>query len=365
MNASFPDWYRSAAVTVPEGRLETRWAGVQSVIDKSDSQMIASLATQFVLPGREILVTPGLRDAFRAHDDSFPLKNNLEELRVLSGAILGEIICQKKRLALLASLALTCGSFGQRRIAVPVQDHLDTARAFIDETSKLMREGDGLAAPKAAVDATEQLGKTFPETFFAAGQTPLLRTPLVQALSESNAAIRELQRYSVALSHRVLVREEELNFLWWLQTQTSRDLKRSFSEVGQVAGCAIFPSELADLTRLLPGPGSIAAILLRGLLIAGASSSSDTVSLRDVVNATPREWRERLIGQRVLSSIELLCPVHLAIAKSLVTDGVDDWLPVYQKACDIDARNTSPLSDLTMQAYQERMLEACVMESKP
>jgi hypothetical protein len=360
MNPSFPDWYRSATVTVPEGRLEKRWAGVQSICEKSDRPTIVALAAQFVLPGRENLVTPGFRESFHAHDDVFPMKDNLEELRVLAGATLREIISRKGSSGRLASLALVCGAFGPRRAAVPVQDHLDAAQAFVNEESKRVRECHELVAPQTLLPTKEVLGTRFPDGVFAA--PPQLRAPLMQTLSEISVASAELQHYAHALSHRVLVREEELNLLWWLQTEFSRDLNKSFLEVGPIAGCAVFAGELADLTEFLPGPGAILAILLKAARIAGAPSSSEQVTLRDIVNATPREWRERLEAKVTLSSIELLCPVHLAITKSLLTDGVDNWLPVYQKACDIDSRHGFPLAALTMQVYQERMLEACMVE---
>ena len=92
MHPAFADWYRTAAVTVPEGQLQKRWAGVESLVEKADASMVIAMTKLFVLPSKELLVPEGMREAFREQDESFPSRENLHELRVLAGAVIRQII---------------------------------------------------------------------------------------------------------------------------------------------------------------------------------------------------------------------------------------------------------------------------------
>jgi hypothetical protein len=160
------------------------------------------------------------------------------------------------------------------------------------------------------------------------------------------------------------VREEELALLWWIQTHFSRDLEKPFSEIGYVAGSIVLPSELADLTRFIPGPEAVVGVLALALQLAGAPSSKETATIATAINSTPRAWRKTLCGRINVGSCESLTPVLLAILKSLETDGPNDWLPVYRKACDIPLDRPFPLVQLSLQLFRERMLLRATREVK-
>jgi hypothetical protein len=51
-----------------------------------------------------------------------------------------------------------------------------------------------------------------------------------------------------------------------------------------------------------------------------------------------------------------LCPVLGAVAHSIATDGVDEWLPAYRKAYQREATLQLAGVDLAFQAYRERLL---------
>jgi len=51
-----------------------------------------------------------------------------------------------------------------------------------------------------------------------------------------------------------------------------------------------------------------------------------------------------------------LCPVLLAILTSLKTDGLDDWIPAFEKGSGIKIRASIRPLDLACQAYEENLL---------
>jgi hypothetical protein len=356
MHDGFADWYRSAAVAVPDGLLQKRWSAVAELTSDADNESVVSLAKLFVLPADESLVPEGFREAFRKHDDSFASKGNLQELRVLAGAVLRSLMEGDTDGAHVAALAVVCGCFGRRPAALPEADHLDAAQKVLIKAAQHERN-DGLSIQaKFPTKKTlaEALQQPFNSNNLATTYEPLTRV----LMSLSDATSRSIQ----ALERRLLVREEELNMVWWLQTESSRDLEKSFNDVGFEAGALVFGSEAADLTRVVPGPASVVAILMFALRKAGAVAADQPVTLAKAVNATPRVWRERIDASHAFAAIESLCPVHLAIKKSLTTDGADDWFPVYRKVSDIALTESLAAVQFCVQTYRERMLLAAISE---
>lgn len=361
IHPNFVEWYRSAAVGIPEGRLEKRWNGVEAVTRAADRQLVIALALLFILPGSDSRVPAAFREAFRNTDETFPMRDNLEEMRVLAGAVLHQLIAQEGQLALLASLALVAGAFGPRAGALPFPGHLSLAKEDLIKRSQSLRQ-----LPIEKHTPIPSLKTRIPEllqqSVFQQNQLPSLFEPLRNILLETASSLEATTQSIDGLRHRVLIREEELNILWWLQNESSRDLQKPFRDIGYVAGSIVFPSELSDLVHFIPGPGAALAVILQALRLAGAPSSAEMLTLADATNATPRDWRERVSDHHALTGIELLCPVHLSVRKSLDTEGREEWYPVFRKICDIPIDQPFELAQVALQTYHERMLLALLQE---
>jgi hypothetical protein len=369
IHPSFADWYRSAALTPPEALLDKRWAGVEDSVKQPSAALLLSLAKLFTLSiAAESAVPAGFRDTFRAHDEAFPSRNNLQELRVLAGAILRLVIEQNQPLSPLAALALVCGSFGPREAALPERQHLDAAQRYIVDYSTTTRESVAPAQMKIPSFTKAKFGETLQQNFFAVNQTPNMYEPLLNTLTEIasgfSSALKQAQKAVEQLTHTANARQEEVAILWWLQTHFSKDLQRPFSEIGYVTGTLVFPMELADLTVFVPGSEAGIAILVHALQLAGAPSSSETVTIAQATNSAPREWREKVCAEHKFDTSGLLTPLLIAIHKSLETDGRDDWLPVYRKTCDIPVDRPFTLIQLSLQLFHERMLLRALAETK-
>jgi hypothetical protein len=369
MHSNFADWYRSAAITSPEALLKNRWLGVQDVVKQANPALLLSLAKLFALPTlTESAVPSGFREVFKAHDDAFQTRNNLQELRVLAGVIVRLVIEQNQPLSPLAALALICGSFGPREATTLEREHLETAQRFLVQYSKTTRESVTPAPLKIPAFTRQKFEETLPSTIFTMQQIPNLREPLLNALTEIasglSTTLKQAQKSIEQLTHTANVREEEVAILWWLQATFSRDLQKSFSEVGYLAGTIVFPMELADLTMFVPGSDATIAVLVHALHLAGAPSSLESITVANAINTSPREWREKTCAEHKTESTGLLSPILLAMHKSLETEGRDEWFPVYRKVSDIPIDKPFPLIQLSLQLFHERMLLRALAEAE-
>src|SRR5258708_22215427 len=139
MNPSFADWYRPAAIVPAEGLLQRRWAAVEQIASESTVERVIGLLRLFALPASEIAVPAGLKEAFKAHDETFPMKGDLHELQILAGAVLREIIETNTICAIPAALGLACVAFATRREPVPEVEHIDAAEKFLIVQAQAIR----------------------------------------------------------------------------------------------------------------------------------------------------------------------------------------------------------------------------------
>jgi hypothetical protein len=170
--------------------------------------------------------------------------------------------------------------------------------------------------------------------------------PLAQALQKT---LQQVVKTIAVLTTEQDRQSEETNVLWWLFSETSRDLREHVGQLTPPVAAVVLGSELADCTRLLPAVFS-ASGLLRAALQRNLHVNDQPIRLVDAINALPRKWRESA------PQADDSTPLLLGIKKSLETDGVDDWLPVYRKAAGQSAELGLPAPTLALQSYHERML---------
>lgn len=301
-----------------------------------------------------------LDEAFRQHDNTFPTTGNQQELRVLAGAILRQAIENKHKTAIAAALGLVCGSYG-RDGELPTTEHTKAAESFLAAHGAELRDVTSMPKFKATGLSKERFDELMPAAVFAPNQTPSARDPLFNTLYEqTNNLTSDIDRYSSPIWRIIQVQREELNILWWLQARFSRDLKSAFTEMTDAQGCLIIGTELADLTVLLPGSGAILGVIIAAQSYTKTSQSQITVI--DAVNASPRQWRKVRSAQHDMASIGELCPILLAISKSLETNGDSDWLPVYQRYSDVAINRAAQAIEFSFELYHELLFSRAIVE---
>jgi hypothetical protein len=360
MHPNFADWYKSVGAIPPEGRLQARWTAVEALSEEPSSAFVAAMVRIFARPDQqEHLIPDEFLEAVREADDTFSLRNNYQEVRVLAGAVLRHIIegYEANDDATLAALGILSASFGARITEVAEPDHVKAASTYIAARSRELRANIEIATVKIAGLTKEKYASIAPASSFAANATPPLHdqlyTLLDTVIKNWGASVTQINGVISSLQQKIAAQDEELNILWWLQGAVSVDLNKQFSEIGPHTGCLIFPVELHDLTRIIPGPSSILGILLKSYSVAGGKGERELTSIANAVNATPREWRSDLKKRFKPELITEASPILLAITKSLDTQGPDEWLPVYKAISNIKLDEEMSVLQLSLQLYNE------------
>jgi hypothetical protein len=361
MNREFADWYRVASLAPSPELLDARWAGVEATSAALTASQIIDLVRLFVLRPHVGYKAPAFMDkAFRDEDTSFPAKGNSEELRVLAGAILRDAMDEEHAAAPAAAYGIVCAAVGNRLSDLPTNDHVTRAQRLLTELGAAVRDTEA-TWDKAAPITRQRLDELMPAPYFNPNQTPNLREGLLTALVEiSTKANRAAASSITSLMQMVQSQREELNLLWWLQNGFSRDLAKTFTDIRIPTATIVFPLELSDLTAFVPGPPGIFGMIVSAL--GQVSAKEAKVSIKASVNAVSRDWRKIRIEGIASQTVGNLCPVYLAMSKSLETDGDDDWIPAFRKQSEMSAEDEIEARDLAYQVYCERMFVRALSE---
>jgi hypothetical protein len=335
MNSYFGDWYRSAGIP-PEGiPLAERWKGVESF--EPDAGDIALLTQTFYqLNLSDPSFSQRFRKAFNDADPNFPMSGNDRELIVLAGAELVDVTERGSRdFADLAGLCLVCGGAQNVRTAA-VPQIPEIAAKYLGQRSvqraKPEKDGKEEALSKAISAAGEPHSKLAPEF-----QKLQLEFPIVS---------------------------EESNMLWWLISETSRDVKQRWSEIplfGMV--CTLTGKELADLTQIIPGPIAARAFLDRAIR-SGRNEVPPSISIAHVVNDTTKSWRESHFSKPFPTGLEGILPISQAVTLSVQAPDDKAWQRIFKAATGIAATAKSNPDALAYQFYLEQLAARCFIKMK-
>jgi hypothetical protein len=125
-----------------------------------------------------------------------------------------------------------------------------------------------------------------------------------------------------------------------------------FQDYSPGAAALVAACDLERLTTTLPAQPSALGILHR-VINARENASAKITNICTAVNDVPRDLRSEMIN--VEEPLAKLLPITLAMRCSLLTDGETDWLPVFEKACDIQATKSMSAFALSQQYLVERL----------
>lgn len=330
MHKDFAEWYRSAGIT-PDGEiLPKRWAAIEEYQPGRDD--IVSLARLFCRLGKpnEAFLN-AFRASFQKTDPAFPMRDNDQELVVLAGAELVDTIQRGAlNVADFAALSIACATAQNMRGAPAVVDIPEIAVSYLAERS-IDRATDGDGA-----DATRS------KALFAA----------LTALGAPHDGVpKEFER----IQRELLVVSEESNILWWLFSEHSRDMKESWKKFGVPAVALMAGKELADLTRVIPGPVAAPAFLDRVIRCA-KSKLPASILVTDAIKGVTAEWRQQYVSQGCPAQVEELMPISHGLKISLMSPDEPAWLSALTQGTGIQADTELPPNVVAYQFYLEALM---------
>jgi hypothetical protein len=355
MHPDFADWYRTVHIEPRADELENRWQAIEAFQKKGNSSDFCDAARVFFgLTPKNDGFLPKYREEFKAVDTAFSMRDNNAELQVLAGATLANRFSERDGWGTMTALSLVCGACEGNRKA-PVPEIVDLARRSLrDQSSSLRAAKKKIAIP--SLDVNDNLENLKTVLGNAGVNLQTVREPLLDVLEPLLKAVDGIITWVKRARRIEDLRQEESDILWWLFGERSRDLDVSFGELKIPAGCLIGAKEIADLTRVLPGPLGVEAYLHKMLGLAHRELDN-TVSLSDAVFACPPEWQKEFAGLQGLEAVADLCPVHLAVQKSIESGSEKKtaWHMAFQTACGLKAVMKMKPIELSVQAYRERL----------
>lgn len=333
MHKDFAEWYRAAGVTPNADILPKRWAAIEEYEAGRDE--IVSLARRFYRLGRprkEFENT--FRAAFQTEDAAFQMRNNDQELLVLAGAKLIDIIERSSvELADLSALSLVSAAAQNMRGVATVPDIPEIAARYLSKRAiERAHKGQGNG------DSSSSERKTLFDGLTAAG-APLNGLP---------AELERLQRELAVVS-------EESNMLWWLFSEHSHDLKQPWAKSTVPAVALTAGKELAELTHVLPGPLAATAFLDRIIRFAKAKPPS-TMLVVEAINDVTVEWRRDYVERNCPAELEDLIPISHGVKISLTAPEADAWFIGFKTGTGISADSKLVPHLLAYQMFLEGLL---------
>lgn len=354
MHEDFVRWYGTVSLDDDQRRQRARWKGVSSVVRSADTNTVEGLL-RLAHRSRQAPtadVVGKIRHAFKSADGGFEMSGNARELQILAGVCLAVLMETDKDFGARAALLATTAGLGGAR-----QPHLPMDLAGLGETA-IVRWGEAnrkrptltthsLSEPPrfdfktaGAKVMDEQSWEVFPEAFGLAANT--MRGAMKRLAQGWASTI-------LAVDNFLRVQDEELQMLWWLTGQRSFGYDRAFDAIPADARPLVLASELADMTKFLPGPPSIKGILSRAGL-----KERKKVRIPVAVNAVDSDWLQALLGAADPSLVST--PLHAAIKRQLETGPGEAWVPGWAKSTGVNDDHALSGLALGNLFYRERLL---------
>jgi GTPase-associated system-like protein len=156
---------------------------------------------------------------------------------------------------------------------------------------------------------------------------------------------------------------EESNMLWWLISETSRDVNQRWSGMPLGMACVVAGKELADLTQIVPGPFAARAFLDRAIR-SGGNEVAASISIAKAVNDTAKTWRDSHFSKPLPTGLEGILPLTHAVVLSVQAADDKAWRPMFKAATGIAATATSNPDAVAYQFYLEQLAVRSFIDMK-
>lgn len=388
MNERFADWYRLADPDPRSETLSNRWSVIDSQARAADAAIAIDLIRLFTgMRQSDVGSAPAFVGAFKEADPALPMRDNDLLVQILAGATLSKALTYKDPVADVTGLALQSIRFAGQGRTGAFADLMGDADAYLEKRAREIRVGEQSAKTLQSSVGTKIKNVEFPD------MPKLTRPDAYQSNTGINQALKQIETHAGEVRagfealHGVMVQlskdvsrisnevaqratdrlsgaQEELDILWWLFGESSRDLGISAEAVGVSAFSVIAGKELADLTTRIPGVLAAKAMLHRALRATGSVPSAP-LSFKETIEATSEDWRRAFVASPDAPPDHLrdIAPVHLAVRNSL--EHGNAWATTFRKAMGLKRDPKLAAVELAGQVYIERLLARAIRAAKP
>ena len=354
MNKNFGEWYRGAALEPENERLKNRWKGVQNFIEVTTPNDIINLVKLFFNIPAEKKFLIAFIDSFTEEDAAFPRKC-MQELSVLSGAALNQIVESQNDMSIFAELLVYCAAIGSRRPAV--QDIYDEIiSALINQSANIREKERTLAVSSELLEIPDSSNIIEQLDNEQGSWTEDKSNTFLKYISDLNNFLIKVSERLNGSNEFAEIYFEDSQILWWLIGGWSRDLEKPYKNFSKKEVALIIGKELADLVSVLPGPYSADGVIGKQLdnCKKGVPSS---LSLEEVVNNTIIDWKIQYAKEDVNKLFCSLIPISTALKLSA---GFKEWQAMFNEytLLDLDKVKLSA-QESSVKMYMECLAVKC------
>ena len=347
MHEAFADWYTKADREPTAERLQYRSDGVEAFNKAANLGTLFDLLRFLRQPEHKSNSLESLRNTLKTKDKTFLLRDNDVELRVMATISMILAIENDSQASVATSLAVQAVSLqGTRELGPLSNDLIETALRYLATQGRRLRtEPKLLGQPEWKVPVYNLATFAFPsddedEDWWQQNAQALskhigaLQTAL-KGLAGPFAAIAKTQQSLVEASHFNTVLGEECSMLWWIFGEHSRDLETPFTSLPLESLSLFFGKDLADLTRIIPGPQSIPALMHKAFTQA-AVDAVEEIELNTIVDRASREWRSSWLKEVDVGELRGIGQCIPAVAASIEVGEGGDWQELVNRRDGVD-----------------------------
>lgn len=352
MTTDFARWYAEAFMD--EGaRREQRWKGVVEVGASANYEVVEVL-TRLAFPtsvpasGRKseklATVHSTLVQTISGGDTAFDPTHSARELQVLAAAVLARLVPTMPDAALLVTTASMAGT---RKPDLPM-DLAGLAEAALVKLSERKQVRQEFSEIELAPPKVEY---KFDAEILATMEAEQIQAEFDRLHDATAAAIERVvsgqNRVVKVLHDRQELDEEELQMLWWLTGGYSHVSEKPFAKIEDKLRPLTLAHELAEMTAVSPGPGSVRALLLR----AGVGTTK--LKLADAVNAPSAEWAKEVSDSTLVSPVTT--PIHFALEQRAELASTEAWQSAWARLTGLPVDLQLPAVKLAELFYREHV----------
>ena len=341
MDDRFADWYRTVDPALSTETLENRWSVIETLAERAYLNLALDLVRLYGgASQRDVPSAAGFVSEFKKADATLPIRGNDELVRMLAGATLAAILNHPDAVSDATALALVAARFagnGPEATNADLEEDADlhlvtrsrNARSLGSENTT--RDASTVAArvKKLQIPELKALGQmgsmhNFQEYNTSATRIEAYAAEMGKMLLRLRDLVVELAKGEDAMSGAGRLEQfpewnaaqEELNILWWLYGESSRDLGTPAADLNLEVFSLVAGKELADLTTLLPGILSAEAMVRRALR-ATRGALETAIGLNAMVDALPADWRRATVDAADAPPVTLgpMAPLQLALRR--------------------------------------------------
>lgn len=348
MHPNFSTRLRAVTASPDAEYVRSRWAAVEWLTGTKTHTRILELASvAFGLGWPDDATREQFVSCVQEDEPNFD-PHATREHSVLAASAL-ERLMEANSLAVFAALATSCASVNGLRdpeevafLGAVAEHRLETLSANRLAAAKGSRRANVSAdAWTEITDLSKQNNN--PDAF--AKVVEACKT-LQTACNSAHAAIR-------ILTERQKLFEEEVDILWWItggQLRKSGERFRETEAAPLAIGCAV---DLADLTRVAPGPMAIADFVLSTVSQAQDHTGRKR-TLKACVDAVDKEQREYIANRFEHAELSVCVPVTVAFKESVRSSS---WKEAFEHETKLSLNDCKfRLLDLGVQLYRESLL---------